>query len=61
MLMTYLGSCHCGAVRFEADLDLTQNTTRCNCSVCRRNRFWTAVTKADGFRLPTAPESFTHL
>jgi hypothetical protein len=51
MLKTYQGSCHCGAVRFEADLDLTQSTYRCNCSICRRNRFWPAVAQADGFRL----------
>lgn len=51
MLKTYEGSCHCGAVRFEADLDLTQSTYRCNCSICRRNRFWPAVARADGFRL----------
>lgn len=51
MLKTYQGSCHCGAVRFEADLDLEQSTYRCNCSICRRNRFWPAVAREDGFRL----------
>lgn len=51
MLKTYQGSCHCGAVKFEAELDLEQSTYRCNCSICRRTRFWPAVARESGFRI----------
>ncbi|HEX7887870.1 MAG TPA: GFA family protein [Ramlibacter sp.] len=51
MQKTYAGSCHCGRVRFEADLDLTQPSFRCNCSICRRTRFWPAVARPEQFRL----------
>jgi hypothetical protein len=50
---TYRGSCHCGAVRFDAELDLTQPSYRCNCSICRRTRFWAAVARPEQFRLYT--------
>ena len=59
MLKTYRGSCHCGAVRFEADLDLTQPTFRCNCSICRRNRFWPAIAREGGLRLLAGGEKLT--
>jgi hypothetical protein len=59
MMQTYRGSCHCGAVRFEAELDLEQSTYRCNCSICRRTRFWPAVARADGFRLLAGENELT--
>ena len=58
-IRTYRGSCHCGVVSFEADLDLTQPSFRCNCSICRRTRFWAAVARPEGFRLLTGQDELS--
>lgn len=49
---TYKGSCHCGAVRYEVDVDLASGSYRCNCSICKKARAWF---------VPVPPERFRHL
>lgn len=59
MIRTYHGSCHCGAVSFEADIDLATGASKCNCSICTKARAWEVLVKPDAFRLLTGEDALS--
>lgn len=55
---TWPGSCHCGAVRFEVDVDLSQGTHQCNCTWCTKMGWWSVIVRPQAFRVLQGAELF---
>jgi hypothetical protein len=55
----YLGTCHCGAVRFEVGIDLTKGGSRCNCTICTKLGQTGAIVKPEAFALLAGKESLS--
>lgn len=45
------GGCHCGAVRFAADVPRIVRLLACNCSMCAKTGFLHLIVPHDDFRL----------
>ena len=58
--MNVTGGCHCGAVRFAAEIDGPPvPALDCNCSVCRMTGFLHIVVPHDKFELITGRDALT--
>ncbi len=55
---TYHGSCHCGAVKFEIDADLSK-LVRCNCSICTKKGALFTVVPDERLRLLEGKDALT--
>lgn len=54
------GGCHCGSVRFEADLPQAPvPALECNCSVCRMTGFVHVIVPHDKFELLTGRDALS--
>jgi hypothetical protein len=58
-LKTYSGSCNCGAVQYEAEIDLTKGSGRCNCTFDRKVRSWTTFVPAGTVHIISGEDNLT--
>jgi len=56
---TYSGSCHCGKVKFEVTLDLSEPAVICNCSMCGRAGTMLRFVPASEFKLLSGEDVLT--
>jgi len=58
-MITHLGGCHCGRVRFEVDAPAELRVDECNCSMCSRFGYLHLIVPANRFRLLKGQDALT--
>lgn len=53
------GSCDCGKVKIEAELDLSKGTGKCNCTTCTKFRWWGIHTDPASLRVTEGESELT--
>ncbi len=53
------GSCHCGAVSYNVELDLAQPALSCNCSMCGRTGALLMFVTPDKFQLEKGEDAMS--
>ena len=57
--MKVSGGCHCGAVRFEANVEAGPEVLDCNCSICRKTGFLHLIVPHADFALLSGEDVLT--
>lgn len=53
------GTCHCGKVSYEAEVDLTKPVIECNCSYCERQGLLLSFVPGDKLNLLSGEDNLT--
>ena len=59
LMAQYAGSCHCGAIKYSVELDLTKPVLECNCSHCQIKGFLLAFVPASDMKLISGDDAMT--
>ncbi|MFO0649302.1 MAG: GFA family protein [Polyangiales bacterium] len=55
---TFHGSCYCKRITFEAEIDFSTGTHKCNCTSCWKRRWWSVKAAPEQFRVLTGADAF---
>jgi hypothetical protein len=58
-MKTYTGGCHCGAVRYEVDIENLTEALDCNCSHCASKGMLLHFVPKENFRLLKGADNLT--